>query len=97
MPPGCSTKVKSGTELTDSTSAGPSLWFRDGGRDVGSRGNLRSKTMGRSDPASPRMPNRFAALPPIQVICPECMEEFEADPLALEYRCPRCATVFYSD
>ena len=32
---------------------------------------------------------------PIQVICPECMEEFEADPLALEYHFSRCRRVSY--
>ena len=32
---------------------------------------------------------------PIQVICPDCMEEFEADPLALEYHCPRCGAAFH--
>ena len=31
---------------------------------------------------------------PAQFICPKCMEEFEADPLAVEYRCPRCGAVF---
>ena len=25
-----------------------------------------------------------------RIICPACVEEFEADPLALEYHCPRC-------
>jgi DNA-directed RNA polymerase subunit RPC12/RpoP len=24
------------------------------------------------------------------------MEEFEAEPVALEYRCPRCGAAFYS-
>ena len=27
---------------------------------------------------------------PILIICPGCMKEFEADPLVLEYHCPRC-------
>ncbi len=46
-------------------------------------------------PAEGRVPSGFAVLPPTQIICPECMEEFEADPLAFEYRCPRCGAVFY--
>ena len=25
---------------------------------------------------------------PVQVICPECMKGFEADSVAVEYRCP---------
>ena len=32
----------------------------------------------------------------IKVICPECMKEFEADPLAIEYDCPECGVVFSS-
>ena len=31
------------------------------------------------------MQNWFVAMLPIRVICPECMEAFEADPRALEY------------
>ncbi len=46
------------------------------------------------DPADPRIQDRVAVLP-MQVICPECMEEFETEPLVTEYRCPRCGAVFY--
>jgi hypothetical protein len=31
---------------------------------------------------------------PIQVICPEWIEEFAADAIDLEYHCPRCGDVF---
>ena len=41
------------------------------------------------------MPIGSAPMPAIHVICPECMKEFEAEPLAFEYHCPRCGTVFY--
>jgi len=34
-------------------------------------------------------------MPASKAICPECMEEFEADPFALEYHCPRCGAVFF--
>jgi Zn-finger nucleic acid-binding protein len=32
---------------------------------------------------------------PLLIICPECMEAFETDALAVEYHCPRCRAVFY--
>ncbi len=53
--------------------------------------DLRSETAGGVvgvHPADGRMPSRSSTMLPIQIICPECTEGFEADPLALEYRCP---------
>ncbi len=47
------------------------------------------------DPTDAGTQSRGLGMLPIQVIGPQCMEAFEADPKALEYRCPLCGAVFY--